>query len=110
MSIRSAADLGQRVRAERLRRGLTQAQLAALHGTTQRWISMVEGGKDATRLGSALRLLSTLGLILEVRPRSDAGPKAGSTLGGILAAHLPGKLAAARPAKPSRAGSKRRGD
>lgn len=93
MPIRSAADLGQLVRAERLRRNLTQAQLAALHGTTQRWISMVESGKDATRLGAALRLLGTLGLVLEAResgaPRGPATPRA-SSLAAIVAAHSPG--------------------
>lgn len=87
MSIRTAADLGRLVRAERTRQGLTQAQLAARHGTTQRWISLVESGKDATQLGPALRLLATLGITLEPRP---AGIAESRVLDDIVTAHLPG--------------------
>lgn len=89
MLVRSSADLGRLVRAERLRLGLTQAQLASRHGTTQRWISMVESGKDATRLGAALRLLATLGVALETRVSAPAasGKDEGSGLAGIVAAH-----------------------
>jgi HTH-type transcriptional regulator/antitoxin HipB len=83
MPIRTAADLGKLIRAERLRQHLTQAQLAARHGTTQRWISLVEGGKDATQLGPVLRLLRTLGIVLE--PRAESAQS--STLDDILAAH-----------------------
>jgi transcriptional regulator with XRE-family HTH domain len=86
MMIRSAGDLGRLVKAERLRRNLTQGELASLHGTTQRWISMVESGKDATRLGAALRLLTTLGVELEPRPIHDA-TKPPSALSGIVTAH-----------------------
>ena len=87
MRVRNAAEFGQLVRSERLRQALTQAQLAARHGATQRWISLVEGGKDATQLGPALRLLRTLGMSLEARPLARSPTKT-STLSDVVAAHL----------------------
>lgn len=110
MPIRSATDLGRLVKAERLRRGLTQAQLATLHGTTQRWISLVESGKDATRLGAALRLLGTLGVVLDARPAAMPGARPArveSGLDAIVAAHAskartaPGAATRTKTARPS---------
>ena len=110
MPVRSAADLGQLVRAARLRRNLTQAQLAALHGTTQRWISQVESGKDATQLGPALRLLTTLGVVLEAQQAPTvASTKAGFVLGDIVEAHVTKQRPAAPPSRPPPVARKRRG-
>ena len=80
MWARTAAEIGKIIRAARLRRKLSQAELARLLGTTQAWISEVEKGKDTAQIGLVLRALNRLG----VRLRTDAGPKNAGAAGGSL--------------------------
>lgn len=61
--------------AERRRdRGLSQAELAELCGTTQSAIARLEGGGRPPRIDTLLRLATALDcdLHVELRPRSDA--------------------------------------
>jgi transcriptional regulator with XRE-family HTH domain len=61
--------------AERRRaRGLSQAELAELCGTTQSAIARLEGGGRPPRIDTLLRLANALDcdLHVELRPRSDA--------------------------------------
>lgn len=54
--------LGDRLRAARLRRGMTQAILAERVGVTVSTIGKLEGGNPATSLATMLRTLQMLGL------------------------------------------------
>jgi HTH-type transcriptional regulator / antitoxin HipB len=67
MWARTSAEIGKIIRAARLRRKLSQAELARLLGTTQAWISEVEKGKDTAQVGLVLRALTQL----DIRLRAD---------------------------------------
>jgi HTH-type transcriptional regulator/antitoxin HipB len=101
----SAAEIGRVVATARRHRRLTQTQLARALGVTQNWISEIERGKDSAQIGKILRVLSFLGVRLEVgeapwigggRRASDKLPK--TSLGDILTAHS----TSSRPKKPAR--------
>lgn len=74
MFVQTAEDLGRLIREARLRRGLSQAALAARFGTTQSWVSEVENGKDTAELGMILKALAQLGLALDVMDRTAQTP------------------------------------
>jgi transcriptional regulator with XRE-family HTH domain len=57
------------VAAERARRGLTQAELAALCGTTQSAVARLERGTRPPRLDTLLRIANALDCVLDVRLR-----------------------------------------
>lgn len=103
-TIRTSTDIGRLVREARLRRGLTQAEVASALGVTQKWISHIEGGKDTAPVGSVLRLLNALDVCLTTMRNvpddanaafpspthhADTGPSiAGKTgIDAVLAAH-----------------------
>lgn len=67
-SIRSAKQLGALIREERLRRRLSQQDLANLAGTGQKTISAIENGNEGATLETVFRLLAALEL--EIRPPS----------------------------------------
>lgn len=77
--IRSSRDLGQMIAVARLRRGLTQRQVAEALGVTQAWVSRVEQGKQRAWIGQVLRLMAYLGIaidctIQEAASGSEASP------------------------------------
>jgi len=105
MWAQSAAEIGRIVATARRHRGLTQTQLARALGITQNWISEIERGKDTAQVGKILRVLSFLGVRLEVgeapwvgTAKRAPGKLARTSLGDILAAHS----TSARRKKPSR--------
>jgi transcriptional regulator with XRE-family HTH domain len=63
---RQLAALGQRLRAARLRRKLTQAMLAERVGVTVPTIRKLEGGDASTSLSVVLRALVVLGLSQDI--------------------------------------------
>lgn len=63
---RQLAALGQRLRAARLRRKLTQAMLAERVGVTVPTIRKLEGGDPSTSLSVVLRALVVLGLAQDI--------------------------------------------
>ncbi len=65
----NTAGLGRLVRARRRRFGLRQAELAALSGVGNRFLSDLENGKSTIEFGRALKVLNTLGLVLRVDER-----------------------------------------
>jgi HTH-type transcriptional regulator/antitoxin HipB len=67
--IANPAELGAAIRARRKAVGLTQGELADAAGTSPRLVSEVERGKANARLASAFKLLTELGLQLDVRSR-----------------------------------------
>jgi len=69
---RRAFELGQQVRALRIARGLTQAQLARMAGTSQAAIARLEAGGVDPRLQTLARLGEALGAELIVRFQTPA--------------------------------------
>jgi transcriptional regulator with XRE-family HTH domain len=59
---RQIAALGERLRAARRRRRLTQAVVAARVGVTKQTIARLEAGNASTTLATMLRVLQVLGL------------------------------------------------
>ncbi len=70
--IRSAAEMGQRVRQKRKADKLTQAELAAISSVGTRFVSELENGKETIELAKALRVLAALGLVVHVAPRGGS--------------------------------------
>jgi len=68
------ASLGRRIRAERQRHGLTQAQLAARAGVTAITVSRWERDVEEPRLGAARRLARAFGHTLLWFDELPAGP------------------------------------
>jgi y4mF family transcriptional regulator len=107
MWAQSAAEIGRIVATARRHRGLTQAQLARAVGAAQDWISEIERGKDTAQIGKILRVLSFLGVRLEVgeapwaapRKRTPEKPTGASSLGDILKAHSAGARAGKKAAR-----------
>lgn len=67
--IRSSADLGAAVRAQRKRLGLKQLDLAGLGNTGNRFIVELENGKPTVQLQKVLDVMDLLGLEVVVRPK-----------------------------------------
>lgn len=73
--VRSAKQLGTLIQNERIRRNLSQQQLADLAGTGQKTISHVENGKEGTKLETIFGLLAALDLEIRLAPRGKGSPK-----------------------------------
>ena len=67
--IRSADQLGALIREERIRRNLTQQELAHLTGTGQKTISRIENGNEGATLETLFKLLAVLQLQIGFSPR-----------------------------------------
>lgn len=65
----TSEELGRLLRAERRARGLTQEGLAVVAGTGTWFVGDLERGKPTCRVGQTLRVIATLGLEVELRPR-----------------------------------------
>jgi HTH-type transcriptional regulator / antitoxin HipB len=71
MRINTFNDLIAVARGRRMELGLTQAQLATRAGVSRDWIISFERGKPTVELAHVLRLLSYLGLQIDVTPVTD---------------------------------------
>lgn len=105
MWAQSATEIGRIIASARRHRGLTQTALARSLGVSQNWISEIERGKDTAQIGKVLRILSFLGVRLEVgeapwadSPKRTPDKRTGTSLGDILATHS----TSPRRKKPSR--------
>lgn len=67
------AQLGQRIRAARIRRKLRQEDLAARAGLSRKAIDAIEAGKFTTGMGTYLMALWALGLNRELDLLADPG-------------------------------------
>jgi transcriptional regulator with XRE-family HTH domain len=67
-----AAELGRRLAAARLARGLTQAALAHEAGVSKRTVERLESGEVGSRLTGLVRVLRTLGLAARIDTLLDA--------------------------------------
>lgn len=73
VKISSAHDLGVAVRSRRQSLGLTQTDLAARAGVSRPWLHKVETGQPSIEFGLVIRLLETLGLVLDLTDSGDGG-------------------------------------
>lgn len=71
--VTTARDLGAAVKHFRAEAGVTQADAAEAMGIGQPYLSSLEGGKFASSLTHALRLLRFVGCEVIVRPRQTRG-------------------------------------
>lgn len=79
VSIPSAAVLGKHLRAARLKKSLTQRDLAKQFYCSLRWITEVENGKDTARIGKVLALCQFLELeVLLANPCHGNGVGSGA--------------------------------
>lgn len=75
--IHTPEQLGRAIRDERRAQDLRQEDLALAAGVGRRFIIELEGGKSNARLGPALEVLRTLGLVVELSSgRAQAEPRA----------------------------------
>jgi len=72
--IRTAEELGSRLRAERKSRGLTLAETAGLANTSIKFLSEFERGKPTAEIGKVLKVLAIVGLdvLVQSRHQSDS--------------------------------------
>ncbi|GAB3526466.1 helix-turn-helix domain-containing protein [Arthrobacter monumenti] len=69
--MRSSADLGLLIHAIRVRHGLSQADLAARLGVSQRYLSELETGKPKVLNEKFFDVLRDLGIVLSFRETAD---------------------------------------
>jgi HTH-type transcriptional regulator/antitoxin HipB len=73
-AVRSSADIGAIVRAQRKRLALTQLDIAGMGNTGNRFIVELENGKPTVQLQKVLDVMELLGLELIVRPKTPQVP------------------------------------
>jgi HTH-type transcriptional regulator/antitoxin HipB len=71
--VRLPSQLGALIQSARLRRNMTQQQLASQIGKQQKTISAIENGSEGTKLDTLLRVIAILDLDLQVIPRRKDG-------------------------------------
>ena len=71
--IRSSAELGAVIRAQRKRLVLKQLDIAGLGNTGNRFVVELEGGKPTVQLQKVLDVVALLGLELVVRHKTTPG-------------------------------------
>lgn len=64
MLITTVAEIGNLIREERVRQGLTQTDLAGISGVGITFISQLENGKATVEMGRVLNVLTMLGVDL----------------------------------------------
>ncbi|MDO4833723.1 MAG: helix-turn-helix domain-containing protein [Bacillota bacterium] len=69
MIIKSAAQLGERIRQRRKELGYTQSFLSEYSGLSASFISNLENGKETAEIGKIMFLMNMLGLDMELRVR-----------------------------------------
>ncbi|CAN5721205.1 hypothetical protein BH24ACT5_BH24ACT5_03550 [soil metagenome] len=71
--VRTGADIGRAISELRIRRAMTQAELAEKTGLTPSYLSKIESGRTSTILEHELRILRRLGasITIELRDGSD---------------------------------------
>ena len=87
--IDTASQLGMVIRAERKRRGLTQAELAEWCNVGINFVSEVERGKETAEIGKILRLIQKLGLVASIESRGTWNKISRYTESEAFKQHLP---------------------
>lgn len=66
VQVRTARQVGARIRGRRVELGWTQARLAEEAGVARQWVVAIEAGKATAELGAVLRTFGALGLVADV--------------------------------------------
>lgn len=66
MLVRTPFELGQFIRELRLAKGWSQTTAAAQARVSQPWLSAVENGKRTAEIGRVMRVMRTLGGVMDV--------------------------------------------
>lgn len=69
-TVRLPRQLGAIIQSERLRRNMTQQNLASLIGKQQKTVSAIENGSPGTKLETLLSVIAQLDLDLQIVPRA----------------------------------------
>ncbi len=69
-NISSPEQLGTLIRQVRKGQGITQEDLSSLVGVGPRLIGEIERGKPTAEIGKVFQLLTGLGLVLSIQPRT----------------------------------------
>ena len=75
--VADSCDLGEVLRAERIRRGLSQEALGTLIGETRQKVQQLEAGAAGVAAGTVLRALGDLGVALVAIPQRPVGSRPG---------------------------------
>jgi HTH-type transcriptional regulator/antitoxin HipB len=70
--ITSPKTLGQVLRKYRKEHGLSQVEVAEKYNLTQKMVSNIEAGLSGVQLGTLFKLLSALGLEMQLVPRENS--------------------------------------
>jgi HTH-type transcriptional regulator/antitoxin HipB len=73
-AIMTVEEIGRAIRQTRKAQGLTQGELAMTANTASRFISELENGKTTCQIGKVLKVISCLGIKIELNAPSQ--PKA----------------------------------
>lgn len=84
MIIRNSRDLGALVRDHRVKKGLTQAQLATRVGVSRKWLIDLESGKRTSDLRLVLRTVNAIGLQLDAVDKPKQGVIGGPDINAIV--------------------------
>lgn len=84
MRIKTIRELGQLIRSARRKKNLTQAVFATQVGVSRKWVVDVESGERTSDLSLVLRAMNALGLILDVRERSEQSVSAKMDLNAVI--------------------------
>jgi HTH-type transcriptional regulator/antitoxin HipB len=87
-SIANARQLGAAVRAERKRRGLSQAKLAEQAGVSRAWLARFENGHPAASIEQVFRVLRSLDLTITVGERTHTSAES-AVLAALAAREKP---------------------
>lgn len=72
VQVSSADDIAAAIREERLRLGLTQADVASRARVSRAWLNGLERGRPRAEVALVLRVLGVLGLTVSVVPASTS--------------------------------------
>lgn len=67
MLIKSALELGKAIKLSRKQKKMSQSELADKVGTSQRWISEIENGKNRAQIGLVLKCMRILEIKLDAQ-------------------------------------------
>lgn len=87
MRIRTRAELGALIRDRRNQRALSQRALAAASGISQHSITDIESGKVSPTIDVVLRLLTALGVGIDISDIPKSESDAHELLESIIGAH-----------------------
>jgi len=76
MHIETPRDIGLRMRDQRLRLRISQAELARSIGASRSWVIQIERGNAGAEIGLVLRALQALRLTMDVGDTEEAGQQA----------------------------------